>query len=197
MVDQKSFPVRRRLPTIYYTHIGRLTSRWAYLEWRLRRISYALMRTSPKHGRVAVREPRVVDHLTMIEDLMYLEKMTSTVNFSSLRKSLGEVESWRDKCAHGIWVKHGNSNMPVLQDTRGSHPQNFAPNAQARKARINPKAQGVTLTNLRNWIHVIDVAVKALEHLGKEIDAQRKDSSQHQAPSPAPGTSAADLQIET
>ena len=75
MVDMKTFPVIKRLPTNYYTHIGRVVSRWAYLEWKLRRIVYALLQVGPKHGRIAVREPRVVDCIVMIEDLMFLEKM--------------------------------------------------------------------------------------------------------------------------
>lgn len=175
----QTFPVIKRLPTAYYTHIGRVVSRWAYLEGKLRRIVFALLQVGPKHGRIAVREPRVVEFIEMVEDLLYLEKIQTRVDLKKLKKALQEIESHRNKISHGIWVKHPNSKTPILQDTKGTHPKesrDFDQHPKARKGRINPKAMNVTIANFKNWTGVIDNAVAGLERLASEIDAQRLSS---------------------
>lgn len=195
MVNKRSYPVRKSLPTTYYTHIGRLTFKWAYLEWRVRRTLYALMRVSPKHGRIAVRDPNINDYLVMVEDLLYLEGIRTTVDMGKLREALKKVESYRNKVSHGVWVERSDSDVPVLQDTRGAHPQEFDSDKRARNARINPKALAITIDNFKNWYAIIDSAVDALTHLGEEIDAQRKPSPDRPQ-TPPPDTSAANPQIQ-
>jgi hypothetical protein len=182
MVDMKTYPVRKSLPTNYYTHIGRFVSRWAYLEWRMRRMTYALLDLGQKHGRVAVREPAVVDHLTMIEDLIFLDGLEVQTKLGPWKQPLAEIESYRNKMAHGIWVKRPDSKLPILQDTKGSHPQAIDPRPQARKARINPKAMAVTIDDLKGWTRATNSAVEMLEQLGAEIDRQRalRRKQQHQ-----------------
>ena len=65
-----TYPVRPNLPVAYSTEIGRIITRWARLEWELKRIAYTILQIGPKEGRLSVREPRAHEHLTMIEDLM-------------------------------------------------------------------------------------------------------------------------------
>jgi hypothetical protein len=139
----------------------------------LRRITYALLRLGQKHGRVAVREPHLSDHLTMIEDLIFLEGLTIATSLGPWKKPLTEMESFRNKLAHGVWVKRPDSKLPILQDIKGNHPPEMSPYPQARKARINPKAMGVTIANLKNWTSVTDAAIRMLDGLGAEINGQR------------------------
>lgn len=163
-------PVRYRLPVSYCTEIGRIITRWAYLEALLTSIAYVILDISQKHGRIAVREPRAVDSLTMIQDLMYLESLKTTVDLKALRTTLGEAEAFRDRLAHGVWVKHSNSKLPVLQIVKGSYPPN--PGARSIKARIEPRGLEVDLQHLRKAERVISSAVTTLHQLRRELEAQ-------------------------
>ena len=116
------YPARYRLPVSYSTEIGRIITRWAYLEAVLRTTAYLILRVGAKHGRVAVREPRVVDYVTMLQDLMHLESLKTRVDLKTLKKSLEEIEALRHKLAHGIWLKHPSTKLPVLQIVKGSYP---------------------------------------------------------------------------
>ena len=60
-----TYPVRRKLPVAYSTEIGRIITRWAWLEWELKRVAYTILEIGPKEGRLSVREPRAHDYLTM------------------------------------------------------------------------------------------------------------------------------------
>ena len=53
-----TYPVRDKLPISHTTEIGRIITRWAFLEWLLRQIAYLLLDLNPKAGRLAVRDPR-------------------------------------------------------------------------------------------------------------------------------------------
>ena len=178
MVDMKSYPVRKRLPTNYYTHIGRLISRWAYIEWRLRRITYSLLQLDQKRGRVAIRDPRVEDHITMIEDLIYLEGLDVQIRIGQWKQPLKELEGWRDKLSHGIWVSRPETRAPVLQNTKGVLPNEAHPHA--RKARINPQGVIVEIANFKNWEQTLTRAGEALDQLSRQIDAQRALQGTHQ-----------------
>lgn len=162
-----SSPVRARLPVSYSTEIGRIIVRWALVEWHLKRLAYDILQISPKAGRVAVQEPRVEDYITMLQDLLALRKIRLDIDWKLLRKELGEIASFRNKLAHGIWVKHPGTKTPVLQETKGKHPNE--PDATQRKARINPKALRVTLANLKDYRKRTDAAAHALRRLRDDL----------------------------
>lgn len=165
-----TFPTRYRLPVSYNTEIGRIITRWAFLEWRLRETAYLLVKVNPKIGRVAVREPRVVDYITMIEDLTRLRSVDVAVDWKALKNVLGEIGSFRDKLAHGIWVKHNTTKTPVLQEISGKYPPH--PGAKSVKARIEPRAVRVTLKNLKEIVHGIDAATATVNALRTKIAAK-------------------------
>lgn len=162
-----TYPVRARLPANYSTEIGRIIVRWALVEWHLKRLAYDTLQISPKSGRVAVQEPRANNYIIMIEDLLSIRGIKTNIDWKLIRKELDDIESFRNRLAHGIWVKHGNTKEPVLQDTRGKHPNER--DAQQRKARINPMAKRITLQNLRDYTKRTEAAVSALNQLREDL----------------------------
>lgn len=164
------FPTRQRLPVAYNTEIGRIITRWAFLEWRLRETTYTLLQVGHKQGRIAIREPRIVDHITMIEDLMRVQAVTTQLDLKAFRSSLRDMESFRDRLAHGVWVKHTDTNTPVLQVVKGSY-QDGAVKGPI-KARLYPRAVTITLQNLKDLVGGIEQATKAVTMLRREIATQ-------------------------
>jgi hypothetical protein len=130
------------------------------------------MQISPKQGRVAVRLGRIEDSLTAIQDLVHLSpiQVPEDVNIAGLKKPMKELEGWRDRLAHGVWVKHNNSAVPVLQVTSGSY-QDYETN-QKTKARIDPVAFGIDLTDLRKIAAKIEKGTRVIDTLGRAIDRE-------------------------
>ncbi|HVO15693.1 MAG TPA: hypothetical protein VMV26_10785 [Alphaproteobacteria bacterium] len=161
-------PVRRRLPRNYSTEIGRVIARWALFESRLRALAYLLLDVSPERGRVAVRGGRVADYLTMLEDLMQLRGVAVTVKTKALKRPLTEVETFRDKLAHGVWLRHPRTRTPVLQVTKGD----LAGPPAVRAAQAQPTA--VTLGDLRRYVRTIDAAIRIADRLRAELMRQTR-----------------------
>lgn len=166
MAASKSYPVRRRLPRNYSTEIGRVIARWALFESRLRALAYLLLDVSPERGRVAVRGGRVADYLTMLEDLMVLRGVAVTVKTSALKRPLSEVEAFRDRLAHGVWLRHPRTRTPVLQVTKGD-----LPDSPAGKA---VQASAVTLGDLRRYVRTIDAAIRIADRMHRELGRQTR-----------------------
>ena len=114
-----TFPTRYRLPVAYSTEIGRIMTRWAFIEWQLEQITYRVVGVEQKMGRLAIKEPRVDAHVAMIADVMKLQKITVSTDLTQLSKGLVELKNFRDAIAHGIWIKHPSTKLPVLQYTKG------------------------------------------------------------------------------
>ncbi|HEX7007628.1 MAG TPA: hypothetical protein VF274_10835 [Alphaproteobacteria bacterium] len=159
-------PVRRRLPRNYSTEIGRVIARWALFESRLRALAYLLLDVSPERGRLAVRGGRVADYLTMLEDLMVLRGVGVTVNIKALKRPLSEVEAFRDKLAHGVWLRHPRTRTPVLQVSKGD-----LPDAPAGRA---VQASAVTLSDLRRYVRTIDAAIRIADRMHRELVRQTR-----------------------
>ena len=165
-----AYPVRYRVPTQYSTAIGRLITRFAALESALRRLIYALLQLTPQMGRVAVRNPRIENALTMIQDLMALRGFTTTIDMKLVLSECRKLEHFRDKVAHGVWVSHHQTKLPVLQVTGGSYAE--TPGGKSVKARIQPKAERITLDNFRDYTRGIDNARRVVMQLAQELGTQ-------------------------
>ena len=164
--------VRYRLPTKYSTAIGRMITRFAALESALRNLIYALLELERKMGRVAVRNPRIDESFTMIRDLMGLRSFTTILDMKRLASDCKKMEQFRDKIAHGVWVRHPQSDLPVLQVTTGTFPEK--PGGKSIKGRIQPAAFNVTLEDFRSHTRAVDFAYKTVMQLGRELNAQHR-----------------------
>jgi hypothetical protein len=166
------YPARARLPATYSAHIGRIVTRWAHLEANLRQVGYSLLQINPKLGRLVMREPRIADHLTMIEDAIGVIGFTIKTDFKKLKIALRSMEACRDKLAHGVWINHPDNATPILQDTKGASTEG----GKSTKARINPKGVIVTVTEMQEWARSIAYATNLIRDLGLEIEAQWRSS---------------------
>ncbi len=164
-----TYPIRARLPASYVMQIGRVITRWSLLELTLRQTAYALIQVDPKIGRLMVREPAAGAFVTMLADAMAVRGLTTTVDMKALRKGLVTLEDYRNKLAHGIWVKHSATAEPVLQETRDNSPDQ---SGGYPKARINPRAVTISVETMKAWVTGIENATELIRQLGREIDAQ-------------------------
>ena len=170
------FPVRRKLPTAYSTEIGRLITRWAWLEWELKCVAYAILQLGPKEGRLSVREPRAHDYLTMIEDLMRVRGLSASASLKPYLKpakaKLIELGDLRNAVAHGIWIKHEGTHLPTLQLVSGSLLQSIKWPHPLQKAKIEPRALAVELPGLRAAVSDTEQLTKMIQALRREIEEQ-------------------------
>lgn len=163
-------PTIYKLEPDYAQRVGEFITKWAYLEWRLHETMYSLMQTGPKIGRIALREPRVVDYLTMIEDTAQLKNITVSVDWGKLKTIMQQMESWRDRFAHGIWLEVRGSPEPAIQVLTGKTV--IQQGGPATKSRIDPKAFQVSLEQLDKAIDGVDRGVSLVQEIKNEIDAQ-------------------------
>ena len=164
------YPIRYRLPVSYSTEIGRIITRWAFLEYRLKETAYMLLNVDPKVGRVAIKEPRITDYVGMLQDLMLLKSLTTGVDLKKLRKKLEATQSFRDKLAHGVWVKHDTTNLPVIQVIKGSYLSK--PGGKKTKARIDPLAAAVRLKDLKDTVRDIESATVTINRWKRDLSEQ-------------------------
>lgn len=162
------YPAARKLPATYCTEIGRIIHKFAFCEMVLRTIAYNLMQIGPRVGRIAVRQPRVVDHITMLQDLEHLMSVDLKVDWKKLKEVLKEVESYRDRLTHGVWLEHPGSPSPVLQDFSYAYVRG---QRGPRKARIDPIAVAVRIDQLRNISANLDDLGDNLVRLEKRAGA--------------------------
>ncbi|WP_193366915.1 hypothetical protein [Pelagibius marinus] len=163
-------PVRKDLPNKHSAEIGRIVTRWSYLEWQLRQIAYSLLRISPKEGRLSVREPRVTDYLTMIEDLVQLKRLGVRVEWKKLRKHVDELADHRNRLAHGVWLKQQGYRVPCLQLTKGVwQPE---PGKAPIKAKIDPVSVPITVDDLRSVVNAIDSVIEYIDKVRMAIDVR-------------------------
>lgn len=166
----KTVPVRYRLPVSYSTQIGRFITRWAYFEWLLKETSYSLLQIDPKIGRLAIKETGVVSYLTMLEDIARLKGIQVSIKWTKLRSILQEIESFRNKLVHGIWLQDPSTKTPVLQQVQGSY--KAEPGKKPVKAKIKPLGVRVSLKQLKNAIAGIDYANNIIHEMKDEIEVQ-------------------------
>lgn len=107
------YRIRRSLPVAHSREIGRIVTHWSFLEWRLKNVAYALLGIGPKEGRLAVRQPRASDYVTMLQDLLDLKHVPVSVDLQKFRKLLNDLGDYRNSLVHGVWLKHPSYSDPV------------------------------------------------------------------------------------
>lgn len=155
-----NFSVWERLPAEHSRQIGRIITRWAYLEWHLRQIVYQLLPVDPKAGRLVVREPRVTDAVTMISDLAEMRGVHLQKDFKKLNTELQRLVTHRDRIAHGIWLKNRDNKIPILQVTKGSWQPD--PNNPPIKRVIKPEGIPLSIKDLRVLVDQIEIAISKI-----------------------------------
>lgn len=165
-----TYPVIRQLPDEYYPLIGKIMVDWSYLENLLRDSVYMLLHLDRKKGRIAVRSPRANEMITMIEELLDASSLSTKAKTKEIKKALTTVSAARDALAHGLWIKHDQTEIPVLQVVSGSFPvEEGKPSA---KARLTPIAMATTPADLGKTLQDIRNLTGVIERLKDEIEGQ-------------------------
>ena len=163
-------PVRYRLPVSYSTEIGRIITRWAHLDWVLSETLYLLIPTSSEIGRLAVRQAGIGEYLTIIEKTARLQGVTVNVNWKKFRTIMQTTEAFRNKLAHGVWIKDPSSNWPALRQVKGTYVLKHG--AESIDARISPASLPVPFGELKNVVKGIDRANQIALDIKREVEAQ-------------------------
>jgi len=72
-------------------------------------------------GRIVFGTPRVEEFLTRIKQVAETREYDIKFDFKGVSREALKIEKFRDKVAHGVWVKHKRSKLPVLQVTSGNY----------------------------------------------------------------------------
>lgn len=169
MVTVLDYPEVQRLPTLYAAGIGRVISRWAYLEWLLARVTYQALGVNPKHGRIAVREPRGDEYIKMIQDLLRVRGISVPLPDPDFKKRLEHARKERDHVAHGLWLRHPQTNELRLWFTKESWPTTAGGPSGPRK--ITPEAIHKTPTDLIATYKEIDALIALARQFEHAIQA--------------------------
>jgi hypothetical protein len=163
----QNFPEVRRIPNAYAAGIGRVISRWAYLEWLLTDITYGVLNIGPKQGRMVVRDVRAYERVEMIRDLMKLRKIATTIDMNRLMDDLDAAEKDRNLLAHGMWIKHPSTGELHVWFIRGA----WRPDPKQQKVSRNIKPQAVRKTpaDLTARYKDIDRLIGELRNLQTEV----------------------------
>lgn len=144
------------LPATLCREIGRIISRWAYLENYVQRIVWTLMGISREEGRLAVREPRVEERVELIADLMHVYGLNVDDKFiSALIDGIRKQVRIRDAVAHGAWSFSEDYGDWQVTNTKGTWNKQDRPKIE-RKKRVNPEGILLGVTALRKRVAAVD-----------------------------------------
>lgn len=165
------------LPDKYAALLGAVIVHWSYQEQLLADLTNALLNIGPKHGRIAVRSPRADEYVSMIQQLMLLEKVTcDPVDLDQLGKDLKELQTIRDCLAHGVWFLEPNTGLPAVQRISG----NWKPDPKGPKVarRITPEGIVIDEKGFSVIIKALKATIgrthKAHEEIAAKLEASRK-----------------------
>ncbi|MCZ6740880.1 MAG: hypothetical protein O7D27_01840, partial [Alphaproteobacteria bacterium] len=149
----------------------------------LKQIAYDLLVVEPPVGRLAVTEPRVVDYVTMLEDILRIKRLKVDVDLKKLKTSLSEIANHRDRIAHGIWLKYPKTRSPTLQIIKGSWQPD--PKKPKVKAVIHPRAVTVRVQDLQILVANVKTLIAVVDVLAVEVRNALASSLQKSSQLPA------------
>jgi hypothetical protein len=160
-------PIVVEIPDDYAKGIGRVLVQWSYVEWKLRQVSYRLLGLDPKRGRVAVRDPRGEEFMTMFEQLARLAKIElDKKRLRDLGNDLRLAKTERDLVAHSIWLREEPEKYLVLRIGGNWDPNEHGTRISKREL---PEGVEVTLEGLDKIREFIAVIAEDVDLLDREI----------------------------
>ena len=156
------------LPPGYSKFLGDIVARWSLIEHILTGCTYSLLRLSPKEGRIAVREPRAEDRLTMVQQLAEARGMVIAADWKTIKADLQGAQRSRDTLAHSSWHVLEGTDQVFLVQTAG----NWSPPKRKGSVprRITPEAVPWTLTDFREPMLALGSLLERLDDLQEKID---------------------------
>lgn len=169
------------LPPSMSRAIGRIMTRWSYIEYILQNTIYALCRLEPEVGRLAVREPRIQDRLDLILDLAAYRKLTIPqleIEWKTLRDALVDSEDFRNVVAHSVWFWSPEHNAWAAHVARGSWPNRPKSDRVSRNKRMSPEGQIFRQSAFSDVVVGLERIIKILQGMKKNLEAQLQSSPQ-------------------
>lgn len=160
---------RYDLPAPLAREIGRFLVTWAHFEYYAQAIVWVTLGLGQEEGRIAVREPRVIDRLDMIRDLaLFQNREMDFVLLKDIRVRAEPLAGRRHLLAHGIWQKFSNEWCVLV--TRGSWPEPDIeiPDYPASNKTIQPEAFPINVEDLRQWREATVSLIEDMKHLGDQ-----------------------------
>jgi hypothetical protein len=167
-----TYPSRFRIPKDLATEIGRIVTRFAFLEHYLMKIVYGVAEVEPKIGRIAIKLGRIEDRIKAIQEIMAIRKFATDFDFADYIKGCKQLETMRDRVSHNIWVKHTASKRLVLQATKGKIP--LEKGAKAVDAKLHPVGIDISVPVLKRYVGATKHALTLAKTLGQEVDHHRR-----------------------
>lgn len=160
-----------------YKEIGKIAFQYALFEYRLIRTCYTLLDISNKQGRIALREPRGIDLVDMVADLAELRELKIDFDFAALKTLASDLNSDRDKLAHGVWVYEKPHRRHYLIVTRGS----WQPDKRQRgsvKRKIKPEGLHYEVHHLKQTSKEVTelarISIRLNRLIVREVRKQRR-----------------------
>jgi hypothetical protein len=139
--NTRLLPTVDLLPEPYATLTGQIVATWSRVEWLVKASSYPLLGLNSNEGRIAVRDPRLEDHITMLQQLLSLRGLTIKAELPIIQRELRDFSGERDLLVHGVWF-HDENNTLYIQDITGT----WRPDLKSDKVSRRIKPEGVTIT---------------------------------------------------
>jgi hypothetical protein len=169
-LDMREAPVVTDLPGLVLREIGRIIVLQANLEYVMGRIVYDILDIDVKRGRVAVRDPRPKETLEMIYDLLRIENITMHGDWKPLQRALESTSQQRDYLAHGIWLRHSQTDVLHMRIIGGTWQPD--PRVKARiKRRILPESSAIGLEYLKGLSALIETTIETAMQFHADVTA--------------------------
>jgi len=163
------------LPVSMCRDVGRIMTRWSYIEYVLQSTIYMLCNVGPEVGRLAIREPRIQDRLDLILDLIAFRQLQVpklAIEWKDLRSALIDGEDLRNVVAHSVWFRSPKHNAWAAHVARGSWPDRKRTDRAKRNKRISPEGQIIHPSTLSGYVKALEGSIMILKNLRSDVEAQ-------------------------
>ena len=163
-----SIPVTRAvfrtdLPPSHCREIGRIVTRWAYLESYVLHTLQKLSGLSEQEGRLVLREARLDLRLTIIADVAHLYGLqVDETTLQSMKKAIKDPLEKRNLMAHGEWSYDENHKKWAVTQTKGTWEDQ---DETERKKTINPEGLLTDVDAMRETVLQIDALIAQAKKL--------------------------------
>jgi hypothetical protein len=131
-------------------------------------ICCALAQMTHPIGRIAAREPRLEDRITIMEQLAEFRGIELNEDvIASLREGAKLIAAKRHAVAHGIW--HKERGLWCLTISRGQWEDDDSP---TRHKSILPESIAVTVNDLAVIVEGVGILDKLLDIIGLQVSAK-------------------------
>jgi hypothetical protein len=169
-------PICTDIPANLSKRVGEIIIKWAAYECIIQSVVWALAGVDERIGRLAIREPRILDRIKMMEDLASLLGLEfDSAILKQMKATSNAIESRRDLFGHAPWVKTDDGFGVV--SFRGKIADQTMIN---RSRKINPERIAVTPSALMEISDQLDIAIKLARSILAEV--QRFSSSRKESP---------------